>query len=83
MAIHVSPAQAAMVIDRFVQGRGGPYDWDNFTSVPCIDPAVEAARLRCIAIRNEYPAEHPGEYCSSRGIEVLRELASSLREHAV
>ena len=83
MAIDVSPSQAADAIDRFLQSRGEPYDWDDFTSVRCSNPVVEAARLRCIAIRDEYPPERPSEYCNSRGLEVLRELAASLRERAV
>ena len=82
MAIDLSPAEAAVVIERFLQGTGEPDDWDDFTSVRCKDPIVEAARLRCISVRDEYPPERSGEYCSAMGLDVLRDLAMSLRGRA-
>ena len=83
MAVDLTPAEAADAIDRFLEGGGKSYDWDDFTSVRCRDPIVEPARLRCIAVRDGHPPERPGEYCSARGRQVLRELAPSLRERAV
>ena len=82
MGIDMSPAEAAEVIDRFLQGTGAPYAWDDFTSVRCTDPVVEAARLRCVSVRDEHPSERPGEYCSAPGLSVLRDLATSLRQCA-
>ena len=80
MAVNLTPAEAADEIDRFLRGAGNPYDWDDFTSIRCNDPVVEAARLRCIAVRDEHPPELPGEYCNARGREVLRKLSAKLRE---
>jgi len=82
MAVNLSPAEAADAIDRFLRATGEPYDWDDFTSVRFKDPEVDAIRLRCIAVRDEYPPDRPGEYCSARGRRVLRELADQLRRRA-
>jgi hypothetical protein len=80
MAVDVNPIEAASIIESFLKGGGRPYDWDDFTSVSCTDPSVEAVRLRCIAIPNEHPPENSGEYCNSRGLAILREWATGLRE---
>jgi hypothetical protein len=83
MAKHLTATEVADVIERFVEGRTGTWEWDDFTSVLQSDVAVEQARLRCIAVRDEFPSNHPHDYCSSRGLEALRDIARQLRARAV
>ena len=72
--------EAATLIESFLAGSCGAWDWDNFTSVTQQDAAVERARRTCIAVRDEYPAIVSHEYCSSAGREILRLVAAELRE---
>jgi hypothetical protein len=38
------PAEVAQFISNFLSGTGGEWDWDDFTSVPITNPALEAIR---------------------------------------
>jgi hypothetical protein len=38
------PAEVAQFISNFLNGTGGEWDWDDFTSVPITNPALEAIR---------------------------------------
>jgi len=82
MAVSLEPIEVSDLILRFLKGDTAPYEWDDFTSVPCQDPIVEAARLRCILVRDEFPPESPHEYCNSAGEGALRQLAERLRAPA-
>ena len=83
MAQNLTAAEVADVIERFVEGRTGTWEWDDFTSIRQCDVAVEQARLRCIAVRQEFPSNHPQHYCSTDGLEALRDIAKHLRAQAV
>jgi hypothetical protein len=74
--------EVANTIEGFVDGTGRQWDWDGFTSIRIDDPELEAIRQRCIAVRDEFPAEKPGDYCSPAGMEAMRKLAGELRAHA-
>ena len=76
----VTRQEAATLIERFLAGSCGPWDWDEFTSVTQQDAAVERARRKCVEVRDEYPATVSHEYCSSAGRGILRALAAELRE---
>ena len=67
-------------IEQFLDGGGGPYDWDDFTSVPDADPHLEAVRLECVRVAREYPPDGPREWCAPTGLEELRRIARELRE---
>jgi hypothetical protein len=69
----------ADLIERFVAGHVGKWEWDDFISVTWEDPDVEAARIRCAAIQDEFPAR--AGYCSPEGIRELLGLALRLRRH--
>jgi hypothetical protein len=45
-----TPAEVAGFIRDFLEGRGGEWDWDDFTSVPLVDPKLEAIRLGAASI---------------------------------
>lgn len=77
----LSREEVAEYIDNFLQNRGGDYDWDDFTSIPLdYDPYLEGIRLKCGAVRDEYPPP-PGvaAYCNEQGMQVLREMLDELR----
>ncbi len=70
---------AAAIIEAFVDGKSGPWDWDDFTSIKKKDVFLESVRSRCIAVRDEYPPKSEGAYCDAEGVEILRALVRELR----
>ncbi len=70
--------EAAKVIEDFVNGTGGPWDWDDFISVRIADEELEATRIKCLRTQSEYPGG-PNQWCNDEGREVLRSLAEQLR----
>ena len=38
-------------LQNFIDGRGGDWDWDDFTSIPISDPALEAIRQEAEMVR--------------------------------
>ena len=83
MAQQLTRKEAADLIVSFLNGSCTPYEWDDFTSIPCSDPFVEHARQRCISVRDEYPPAGSIGYSSARGIEILRSIEAELRRRAV
>jgi hypothetical protein len=47
---NLTAAQVAGIIEKHLQGTEGPWDWDEFTSVPISDNWLDAIRLRCIQL---------------------------------
>ena len=76
------PEEVATYIERSLEGTGGEWDWDDFTSVPIRDPELEKIRLRCLGLDREFPPTEAGAYCSSEGFAVLREMLEQLRRGA-
>jgi len=76
----LTPGEAADLIDRFVEGRTGRWEWDDFVGVRYVDPLLEKARLECVLVHDRFPSNDPHRYCSKEGIEVLRGIASQLRQ---
>jgi hypothetical protein len=70
---------AASIIEAFVDGKSGPWDWDDFTSIKKKEALLESVRSRCISVRDEYPPKSEGAYCNTEGVEVLRALVRELR----
>jgi len=50
-----TPAQVADAIEKHVEGREEPWDWDRFTSVPIANDRLDAIRLRCTQLDYETP----------------------------
>jgi hypothetical protein len=40
----ISPEDVAGYLRDFIDGRSGDWDWNDFTSIPITDPALEAIR---------------------------------------
>ncbi len=74
--------ELADLIEKFLDGTGGQWDWDDFTSIKLRDPDLERIRERCVAIANDYPSNKRTEYCSPQGLKVLRSIVAELRKGA-
>ena len=74
----VTKEEVAKTIENFVNGGGGPWDWDDFISVQIPDKELEAIRIECLRTQSEHPGG-PNQWCSERGLEVLRCLAQQIR----
>ena len=42
--IERSPSEVAAYLRDFIDGTGGDWDWDDFTSIPIANPSLEAIR---------------------------------------
>jgi len=72
--------EVAQILENFLEGSGGPWEWDDFISVG----EVESERLRQIQRRanllsKDFPPEKPGEFCNEQGREVMRRYIEELR----
>jgi hypothetical protein len=74
----ITKGELARLINSFLDGSCGKWDWDDFTSVRQHDPEIEKLRLRLINMRDEYPPSNPTEYCSEEGRRVMAAIAESL-----
>lgn len=76
----VSPEQVRAELQRILDGVD-PYAIDDFTSGSRLkDPRLEAIRQRVAQLDVEFPPESKGQYCGSKGIEVIRGYVREL-EH--
>jgi len=73
-------AQAAQILEDFLEGRGGPYAWDGFTQGrPLEDRELEGVRVRCAGLSGEFPSDHGKAYCNKMGLQVIRKYVTQLR----
>ena len=68
-----TPIEVAEIIRRFLSG--GSWDWDDYTSIRIKGRNLDAIRLRCVAIHDEYPPDDRGAYCNEEGRAELARLA--------
>jgi hypothetical protein len=72
--------EAADIIAKFLAGRGGEWEWDDFTSVPIKgDRELDAIATFSNLVHDIYPPERPHEYCNDEGKQVLRRIEAYLR----
>ena len=71
--------EVAKTIEDFVNGTGGKWDWDDFTAMRLDNAELDTVRHKCFSVRDEFPSTNPQQYCSDAGMQVLRDLATSLR----
>ena len=57
-------------LDDFIEDRSGDWDWDDFTSIPITDPALEAIRQEAEMV--QFPIDDAGD-------AKLRELLTRAR----
>jgi hypothetical protein len=71
--------QVAKILQNFLRGAGGKWDWDDFASAMSFeDPYLERIRTRCILLDREFPPARLGEYCNEQGLEVVRTYVREL-----
>ena len=47
-----SASEVADLIERHIRGTEGPWDWDDFTSVPISNDELDLIRIQCIELDN-------------------------------
>jgi hypothetical protein len=68
-------------IEKFLNGTGGAYDWDDFTSIPIRDPHLNSIRIECAELRESYPPTSDDGYCGHEGLDRLREILDGLKKN--
>jgi hypothetical protein len=74
-----TPAEVAELLEAFVSAPGDPMAFDALISFPIENEELEKIRSRCANLDSEFPAETKGQFCSEKGLEVIREFISQLR----
>jgi hypothetical protein len=69
----------APYIENFLAGTGERWDWDDFSSFQIDSPELEAVRLQCVQLPDNYPPETLGTYCNAEGLRILETVLKSLR----
>ncbi|HWR34894.1 MAG TPA: hypothetical protein VN622_03355 [Clostridia bacterium] len=70
--------EVAETIEKFVAGTCGQWDWDDFISVTFKNGNVEAARVECLKVAEDFPGG-ASRWCSDDGLLRLLAIAASLR----
>jgi hypothetical protein len=73
---------AAEIIEGFVDGSCGPYDWDNFLNGSKKDTELLKIRNECERVESEHPARNEYEWCNDEGGLALMAIAARLRHEA-
>ncbi|MGI8654937.1 MAG: hypothetical protein ACR2LC_06935 [Pyrinomonadaceae bacterium] len=71
--------EVADLIESFLNGTCGIWEWDDFISLTHKDPMIEAVSVRCASIPSEFPPLEKGHYCGTGGEVKLKQIAQSLR----
>jgi len=77
--IQRTKSEVASIIEQFLDGTGGKWDWDDFCSLSIADHYLDSVRIRCAELDLAYPPTEKGHYCGRTGFEVMRELVAELR----
>lgn len=75
----MSPTDVANIIERFMEGKGNEWQWDDFISIRIRDAELDKIRIRCSQLDKEFPANQTGQYTNEQGLEVLRNYIIYLR----
>lgn len=76
-------AYLIQAIRDFIDGTGGEWDWDDFTSCPTSYPELDAVRGFCLGLRNSYPPSKRTEWCNSDGMGELRRRLEELETEQI
>ena len=78
--VRLTREQVAQILDDFVSGKGGRWDWDDFISFPIEDEYLDLIRERCTHLSEEFPPDAPRAFTNQRGIDVIRRFIDDLRK---
>lgn len=77
----LSRKEAALAIGDFIEGRGGPHDWDDFISIPIRgDRQLDAIRVLCAMLPDIYKPAACNQYCGEAGFAFLAAVKTFLNE---
>lgn len=68
----LTPQDVEGYLHNFLDGRGGVWDWDDFTSIPITDPSLDAVREKALTV--ELPATEDGLAELRRLLEEVRAM---------
>jgi hypothetical protein len=71
--------EVAKILEAFLAGSGGDWDWDDFLSFAIVDEELELIRVHCNRLDSEFPATEKGHFCGPKGFEVISEYVRQLR----
>lgn len=71
--------EVAAIIERFLDGAGDVWDWDDFITRPLADDLLDTIRKHCATLREQYPPTEANRYTNERGEEILRGYVRQLR----
>jgi hypothetical protein len=71
-------AYVIRAIHDFLDESGGPWDWDDFISIPTGYPELDAVQGFCAGLSSEYPPEERAGWCNPEGTLALRRKLAEL-----
>ena len=71
-------AYVIQTIRHFLEGTGGKWDWDDFTSLPTGYPELDAVQAFCLGLPADYPPTESGHWCNPDGLRELRRKLEQL-----
>ena len=66
------------LLERFVMGNIGEWEFDDFISSVSNDELIEEARLKVISLPDLYPPLSKRHYTSARGLSEIKTIAANL-----
>jgi hypothetical protein len=69
-------------ITKFLTGVGGAHDWDDCISIRIKDKRLDAVRIECSDLPDNYPPEKKSHYCNDEGLKRLEEILHDLKTEA-
>jgi len=72
--------EVATLIEAFIEGRCGAWDWDDFTTgMTFTDESLKEVQSRCARLSAEFPPQNQQHYCNADGLRALRQIADALK----
>jgi hypothetical protein len=78
-SIQRTKPEVADIIEKFLDGTSGKWDWDDFCSLSIADSYLDSVRIQCSELNLICPHTEKGHYCCQDGLEIMRELVARLR----
>ncbi len=74
--------ESGAIIESFLGGSCGDYDWDDFLLIPSPDQLIQAVKNYCVDSHFRYPPAMVGHWCNENGALRLAQLSAILRNGA-
>jgi hypothetical protein len=76
----LSNQEVAELLQGFIDGTGGPWDWDNFTcGMKFADRRLQEIQARCRGLSFEFAPSKKEMYTNEQGTQVIRDYIIELR----